>query len=259
MLNLLRIFFATGLSVGLTSIAMGDHVIAGDWQTVQKRGRLVVGVKSNLPPMGFKDPSGNLIGFEIDIAKELAKELLGSDQALEFLPVSNRDRLPSLWADRIDLLIAQLTVSQNRARLVDFTLPYYTDGTVLIARRGISREQLQTKSAIAVLKNSATIAVLQSTLPQADLIGVESYQAGFDALKSDKVQAFAGDASATAYWLSQNTDFSRVGELLAVQSLAIAMPRGLQYTELRQKVSKVVEKWRKTGWLRSRANAWGLP
>jgi polar amino acid transport system substrate-binding protein len=233
--------------------------LASDWTTVQKRGRLIIGVKDNLPPMGFRDRSGNLIGFEIDIARELAKELLGSGDLVELVPLQNRDRLSVIWSDRVDLVVAHLTVTRNRSRLIDFTVPYYTDSTAVIVRRGLKSKHFSQSSAIAVIKGSSTIAVLQYLVPQARAIGVNSYQQGLEALQADRVQAFAGDNSALVQWLKEHPDFERVKGLTSSHSLAIALPRGLQYEDLRAKVLQAVEKWRKNGWLRERATYWGLP
>ncbi|MGC1393570.1 MAG: transporter substrate-binding domain-containing protein, partial [Coleofasciculaceae cyanobacterium] len=60
---------------------------------IQARGKLVVGVKDNLRPLGFRDATGNLQGLEIDIAKRLAEELLGKADAVVLQPVKNIDRL----------------------------------------------------------------------------------------------------------------------------------------------------------------------
>jgi polar amino acid transport system substrate-binding protein len=246
-------------TVSSASITHASSCLAAEWSTIQKRGRLVIGVKDNLPPMGFRQPSGNLAGFEIDIARELAKELLGSAELVELVPLRNRDRLSALWGDRVDIVVAHLSITRNRARLVDFTVPYYTDSTAVIAKRNTQNAQFNQSSAIAVIKGSSTIAVLQFLLPQAQLIGVDSYQEGLAALKAQKVQAFAGDRSALVQWLKDNPDYDRIQNLTSSHSLAIALPRGLQYEDLRLKVLQAVEKWRKNGWLRERATYWGLP
>lgn len=252
--------FLTCLVGSVTStIVSTAPTLASDWQTIQRRGRLIIGVKDNLPPMGFRDPSGNLKGFEIEIARELAKELLGSSESVELVPLLNRDRLSAIWSDRVDLVVAHLTVTRNRSRLIDFTVPYYTDSTAVIVRRGSRSNLFSQNSAIAVIKGSSTIAVLQYLVPQAQLIGVESYQAGLAALQADKVQAFAGDNSALVEWLKEHPDFERVKGLTSSHSLAIALPRGLQHEDLRARVLQAVEKWRKNGWLQERATYWGLP
>ncbi len=227
-------------------------------QTIRKRGKLIIGVKDNLPPLGFRDRQQNmpseLRGLEIDIARELAKEL---NIDLELVPVTNRDRLPALQTNQIDLAIAQITVTANRSRLVDFSLPYHTDSTILIAPRNVSISELQ-QSHIAVLKNSTAIAAIQWKLPQAIIVGADSYQAGLIAMQAGTVQAFVGDRSSLTQWLLENPDYTIIGQPLAIHSLAIALPRGLQHSELREAVFPIVEKWRKNGWLQDRIKYWGL-
>jgi polar amino acid transport system substrate-binding protein len=222
---------------------------------IQKRGKLIIGVKDNLPPLGFRDRSGNLSGLEIDIARELAKEL---NIQVELVPLKNRDRLSALQNNQIDLAIAQITVTTNRSRLVDFSLPYYTDSTIAIAKRDVTSQELRQPSAIGVLKNSAAIAVIQSQFPKAAIIGASSYADGLDALQSGKVKAFVGDRSSLSQWLKDHPDFAIIGKPLAAHSLAIALPRGLQHLDLRDRVFDIVEKWRKNGWLQERASYWNL-
>ena len=222
---------------------------------IQKRGKLIVGVKDNLPPLGFRDRDGKLTGFEIDIARELAKEL---GLPIELVPLKNRDRLSALQNSQVDLAIAQITLTNNRSRLIDFSLPYYTDSIIAIAKRGITSQDLRQQSAIGVLKNSAAIAAIQSQFPKATIIGVNSYADGLGALQLNKLKAFVGDRTSLTQWLKDHPDYEIIGKPLAVHSLAIALPRGLQYLNLRDHVFDVVEKWRKNGWLEERANYWGL-
>lgn len=222
---------------------------------IKKRGKLIIGVKDNLSPLGFRDRSGNLLGLEIDIARELAKEL---NMPIELVPLKNRDRLSSLQNNQVDLAIAQITVTTNRSRLVDFSLPYYTDSTIAIAKRGTTTQELRLPLAFGVLKNSSAIAAIQSQFPKAAIIGARSYADGLDALLSGKVKTFVGDRTSLMQWLKEHPDFAIIGQPLAVHSLAIALPRGLQHLDLRDRVFDVVEKWRKNGWLKERATYWEL-
>ncbi|AFY74244.1 periplasmic component of amino acid ABC-type transporter/signal transduction system [Synechococcus sp. PCC 7502] len=252
--------------VSITAVALVasgifiSQTLASSLETIETRGRLIVGIKNNLPPLGFLDQSGNLKGFEIDISQQLAKELLGSATHLELLPVKNSERFPALWSDRVDLLIAQVTLTKNRSRLMEFSLPYYTDATVLIARQGSKPSDFSREDdLIGVVKGSETISILQGSFPKVKLIGADSYQSGLEALKQGKIKGFAGDGIALADWLKQNPEFTQVGNKLAFHSLAIALPRGEQYNSLRLRVYKIVEGWRQSGWLQERATFWGLP
>ena len=224
------------------------------WQKVQERQYLLVGVKDNTPPLGWRDTQGNLQGLEIDIARELAQELLGDRNAVQFVVLSNRERISAL--PRLDMVIAQMTVTANRQRLMDFSLPYYTDSTVVIARRGLSSKDLR---GILVLKGSTAITVVQNHFPQVPTIGIDSYRQGVVALRQNPQFGLAGDLAILSPWLRENTDYGLVGGRLSFHSLAIALPKGLDSAELRQRVRQALTKWRSNGWLEQRQRAWGLP
>ncbi len=253
-------FLALGIPVANGGVSRGgDRAWAAEWAEIQARGKLIVGVKDNLPPFGFRDAAGNLQGFEIDLARELAKQLLGSADLVELVPLSHRERLSALTDNRVDVAIAQLTVTANRSRLVAFTQPYYTDGTVAIARQGTARAALQHGGAIAVLQGSVAIPLVRQAYPGAVLVAVDSYRDGLRALQAGKVLAFAADGGVLSAWLRQHPEYVPLGERLGSRGIAIALPRGMQYEELRQRTQAVVEMWRKTNWARDRASAWGLP
>lgn len=249
---------AQPLTYAIASSSNSNSAINSDINSldaIQKRGKLIVGIKDNLPPLGFRDRNGNLVGLEIELARELAKEL---NIPIEFVPLKNRDRLSALANNQVDLAIAQITVTTNRTRLVDFSLPYYTDSTIAIAKQGSTRQDLNQPIAIAVLKNSASIAVIQSQFPKAAIIGANSYEDGLTALQAGKVKAFVGDRSSLTQWLKEHPEYEIIGQPLAVHSLAIALPRGLQHLDLRDRVFAIVDKWRKSSWLTDRVKYWGL-
>jgi len=256
--SLLLIVFAIFSLKSYLLLSQAQSSFASDLPVINttKRGKLTVGVKDNLYPLGFRDRNGNLLGLEIDIARELAKEL---NISIDLVSLKNRDRLLAIQNSQVDLTIAQITVTTNRSRLVDFSLPYYTDSTVAIAKRDVSLQELERTINIGVLKNSTAIAVIQSQFPKASIIGVSSYLNGLEALRSGKIKAFVGDRTSLWQWLNDNPEYAVIGQPLAVHSLAIALPRGLQYLDLREQVFSIVNKWRKNGWLKERASYWNLP
>ncbi|TMV04374.1 transporter substrate-binding domain-containing protein [Brucella haematophila] len=92
---------------------------------VKARGKIIVGIKNDYRPFGFLDKDAVLKGYEIDLAKQVAKKLLGSEDALEFVPVIASNRIELLNAGRIDLILATLGQNAERARVIDFTEAYY--------------------------------------------------------------------------------------------------------------------------------------
>ncbi|MCU0566959.1 MAG: transporter substrate-binding domain-containing protein [Oculatellaceae cyanobacterium Prado106] len=237
-----------------------DPAQAADLAEIQRRGQLIVGVKENLRPLGFRDEAGQLQGLEIDLAKRIAEEIFGTADAVSLQPLSNDDRIPALLEDRVDIVIARLTATPSRARLVDFSAPYYLDGTTFVTQN----DSIQTlrdlqQQPIAVLNNSSTIATVRSLLPQAQLIGTDSYIAAKRLLDAGQATAFTADATVLTGWVQEYPQYRLLPNLISAEPLAVAMPRGLQYENLRQQVETAIADWYTQGTLQQRILYWGLP
>ncbi|MCU0535088.1 MAG: transporter substrate-binding domain-containing protein [Hydrococcus sp. Prado102] len=233
---------------------------AAELEEIMRRGQLIVAVKDNLRPLGFYDERGNLQGLEIDIARRLAKEILGSADAIVLKPVTNQERLQVILDNQVDIVIARIATTPSRDRLVDFSDYYYLDGTGIVTKNPTLQklDDLATGK-IAVLKNSSTIAVVRSELPNARLIGVDSYQEALTLLEAGQADAFAADNSVLTGWVQEYPQYRQLPVRLSGDALCIAIPKGLQYSSLHQKINTAIARWQKSGWLRERATYWGLP
>ena len=227
---------------------------------IQQRGYLNIAVKNNLQPLGFTDVNGKLQGLEIDLAKALAQDLLGKENAVKFKPVSNRDRLSVILNNQVDLTIARVTATESRARLVSFSVPYYFDGTVLVTKDASAQRLVDfARRKIAVLKKSSTIAEIKYYIPNAELVGVNSYEEARSLLEKNNSDAFAADASVLSGWVQQYPEYRLLSTKLSTQPLSVVMPKGLQYDELRQQVNEAIARYIAKGWLTERIKYWGLP
>jgi polar amino acid transport system substrate-binding protein len=109
--------FATGL------FALGEsRANADDLATIKQRGTLVVGVKADYPPFGFRSPSGDIVGIEPALAADVAKSL---DVKLELVPVIAPNRIPLLEQGKIDLIIATMNDTMERRGATEIIKPYY--------------------------------------------------------------------------------------------------------------------------------------
>ncbi len=230
---------------------------------IQRRGTLVVAVKDNVRPLGFRDDRGNLQGLEIDLAKRLARDLISREstreETIDLQPVRNSDRLNAVITGRVDIAIAQLTVTSSRSRLVEFSVPYYADGTSLVTKTLDSTSEI-TNQSIAVLNGSSTAGEVRFRFPQARLALVNSYQAAKELLDRGEAIAFAGDTSMLTGWVQTYPEYRLLPRLeLYSNSLAIAMPKGEQYQDLRQQINILISRYQQEGWLQERIKYWGLP
>src|SRR5262245_48280099 len=123
-------FIAAGL---LAVMALGAAAQADVLDDVKKRGTLIVGVKPDYKPFGFRDPSGGLIGLEPDLAADVAKKL---GVKLELVPVLSANRMEFLNQGKIDLMIATMSDKPERRKVVQVIEPlYYSDAVNVLLRK----------------------------------------------------------------------------------------------------------------------------
>ncbi|CCH68395.1 ABC-type amino acid transport/signal transduction systems, periplasmic component/domain [Richelia intracellularis HH01] len=248
------------LIVALLLMLIPDSATANELSEIQHRSYVRIAVKDNVRPLAFKDVKGNLQGLEIDLAQRLATDLLGKDANMKLVTMANRDRLPMIFNHKVDLVIARVTSTTSRSRIVSFSIPYYLDGTLLVTK-DTSLERLQDLATrkIGVLNNSSTIASLKFYLPNAELVGVSSYKQGKELLENNTIAAFAADGSVLAGWVQEYPQYHLITTKLSTEPLSVVMPKGMQYDELRQKVNSALTNYISTGWLKQRIIHWGLP
>lgn len=104
----------------------GQRAKADDLATIKSRGTLIVGVKADYPPFGFRSPSGAIVGIEPSLAADVAKSL---GVKLELVPVVAANRMQFLEQGKIDLMIATMTDTPERRKVVEIVQPdYYASG-----------------------------------------------------------------------------------------------------------------------------------
>ncbi|AFY99213.1 transporter substrate-binding domain-containing protein [Calothrix sp. PCC 6303] len=233
---------------------------ATELREIQQRGYLTVAVKDNIYPLGFRDAEGKLQGLEIDLAKRLAKDLLGDSQAVKLRAVNNRDRMAEVLDNRVDIAIARFTATASRARLVNFSIPYYLDGTVLVTKNtSVDDFGDLKKLKVGVLKGSSTISYIEYFIPSAELVGVDSYLTAQQSLEENKIDAFAADATVLSGWVRQYPQYRLLETRLSTEPLCVIIPKGLKHDPLRRKIDQAIALYLEQGWLQERIKFWGLP
>jgi polar amino acid transport system substrate-binding protein len=172
----------------------GDGV-AGTLQDVRARGKLIVGVKTDFPPLGFLDKKGVNKGFDIDIAKAVSKELFRNEDAIHFVSVTSENRIPFLTSGKIDLVAATLTITEERKKQVDFSIPYFITGETILVRADseITKYQDLAGKKVATIKGSTGDIAIRELVPTAEWIKFERNVEALQALKERRVEAFVQD------------------------------------------------------------------
>ena len=131
------------LTAGAAAAAMTFAAASADaaqctndvWKKVMERGKIVVGVKADYKPWGFRDESGNIVGMEVDMANDVAAAM-GVD--IELVAVQSSNRMQFLEQGKVDMFIATMSDRPDRRKIVGITQPnYYTSGTNVMSPKAL--------------------------------------------------------------------------------------------------------------------------
>jgi polar amino acid transport system substrate-binding protein len=128
----MRFSFLLGLA--LACVCVRVHAEESLLDAVLKRDRLLVATYSTSPPLAYVDENGKLVGFEIDMVREIAKDLLGDPEKVEFVVVQSDGRFPAALSGKVDFGLCSTTIYPDRAVRIAFTRPYLDTGGSVIAR-----------------------------------------------------------------------------------------------------------------------------
>ncbi len=202
---------------------------------VLARGKLIVGTGSTNAPWHFKGDDDVLQGFDIDIAKLIAKGLFDDPEKVEFVLQGSDARIPNVVTDKVDITCQFMTVTAGRAQQVAVTIPYYREGVGLLLKadsKYAGYEELKAAGAgvtIAVLQNVYAEELVHQALPEAKVDQYESPDLIYQALNAGRADAGATDQSSVAWMLVQQPgQYKDGGYGWSPQTYSCAVKRGDQ-------------------------------
>ena len=207
-----KLSYLSALLLSATLLAMVPLAFAGDstLDTVLKRGKVIVGVSSEAPPFGFIDDKGELVGFDIDIAKLIANKLFGEDGHIEFLKQGFAARWANANSGKIDFGIQITTVHSQRPTKVAFTRSYVDSGIVLVSKKGSGINKIADANKSNVTVANLTVPAQEERakrlFPKAKLIVFDSTSAQFNAVRTGRANAAQLDEPIARWYVSQHDD-----------------------------------------------------
>jgi polar amino acid transport system substrate-binding protein len=181
---------------------------------VLKRDKLVVGTYSTSPPLAFVDEKGDLVGLEIDLAHQLAKDLLGDPKKVEFVVLQSDGRFPAALSGKIDMGLCSTTITGDRAVRIAFTRPLMDTAATVLARKdaGITKvmDLNSEKYTYAILNVPPAIERAKRGIPNAKLLLLDNPSALFLAVKTGRATAFSIDKPIADFYEAENQDLVRL-------------------------------------------------
>lgn len=250
-----KVLLALGIGVlfGAFFSACGEQQ-ANSLEQIKAKDKVVIGVFGDKPPFGYVE-NGVSVGFDVYIAKRVAKELLGDESKAEFVLVEAQNRVEYPNSNRVDIVFANFTKTPEREEKVDFALPYMKVALGVVSKGGAikSVEDLKDKTLI-VNKGTTADAYFSKNHPEIKLLKFDQNTEAFMALKDGRGDALAHDNLLLFAWAKGNEGYGVGIEHLGNDDvIAPAVKKG--NVELLNALNEILAKLGSEGFIKEAYNA----
>lgn len=223
---LLTLVLALGALVGCGSKAEESKSAIDE---IKAAGKIRIGVFSDKPPFGFVDEKGVNQGYDVYLAKRIAKDLLGDENKVEFVLVEAANRVEYLQSNKVDIILANFTVTPERKEKVDFANPYMKVSLGVVSSDGSPIKSVDDLKGKKLVVNKGTTAetYFAKNYPDIELVKFEQNTEAFAALKDGRGAALAHDNTLLFAWARENEGYTTfISSLGDEDAIAPAVKKG---------------------------------
>lgn len=226
-------------------------------ETIKNKNKITVGIKVDSKPFGYIE-NNEFKGFDIDIAKAVARKIINNPNNIEFVPLRASERIMALNTNKVDMVVATLSINERRKDIIDFSIPYYVAGQALMvpkASKLSSIEQLNDKS-VAIILGTTGEKTIRLLAPNATVIGATSYKEAFDKLKNNEVDAILSDDSLLYGLIMDNYGFKILPSRYTEEYYAIGIKKGEENSTLKKQINTTIKIMQQNGKLNRIKEKW---
>ncbi|MBQ0985475.1 glutamate ABC transporter substrate-binding protein [Streptomyces sp. F63] len=231
---------AAAVVLALTATACGGGSDSGD-ETI------TVGIKFDQPGLGLKTPDGDFTGFDVDVAKYVAKELGYDEKDIEWKEAPSAERENLISRGDVDFIVASYSITDERKEKVSFAGPYFLAHQDLLIRTDETSikeaKDLNSKKLCSVAGSTSAQNVKNELAPKADLDEQGGYSQCLTGLENKVVDALTTDDAILAGYAAQDEHkgkFKLAGLSLSDENYGIGLKKG--DTELQKKINDALKK-----------------
>ena len=195
-------------------------------EEIQESGKIIIGVFSDKKPFGYVDSNGDYQGYDVYFGNRIAQDL---GVEVEYVPVEAASRVEYLVSNKVDIILANFTVTEERKEKVDFTLPYMKVALGVVSPDDAlitDVEQLNGKTLI-VSKGTTAETYFTENYPNVNLLKFDQYSEAYNALLDGRGDALSTDNTEVLAWALENEGFSvGVESLGSIDTIAAAVQKG---------------------------------
>lgn len=223
-----------------------------------QRDKIIVGVKYDTKPFGYINEKDQLVGYDIDLAKDITKSILGDENKVEFKQVTPSNRILALNSGQVDMIIATMTATPKRKEVVDFSIPYYVTGQAILTLKNSNIKSISDLNGkrVIIIFGSTAEQNLRLVLPDANIVGFKTYTSGYSALKQGRADAMTSDESILMGLAMNDKSLKLLPTVFAKEPYAVAFKKDAKSSRLENKVNFILENMKANGELNQLKAKW---
>ncbi|WP_027232963.1 transporter substrate-binding domain-containing protein [Phyllobacterium sp. UNC302MFCol5.2] len=214
-------------AVALTAaVAFTGAAQASKLEEIRDRGTVRIGVSLGGEPIGFRDDKNNPVGYDVDVATQLAAKL---GVPVEFTDVSGDARISMLVSGQLDIVVANTSATLERAKTVNFSIPYNRAGLRVIVQKdaGIASLKDLAGKKVVVGRGTTGESFLKKAVPDAELVYTDNFSPdGVLLLQQKRADAAIEDSSLLDYLATKNDNLVTLPGLFSNDPIGIAVAKG---------------------------------
>jgi polar amino acid transport system substrate-binding protein len=215
---------------------------------IRARGRLIVGLDIGSNLFSFRDPlTGEITGFDVDIAGEIARDIFGAPSHVEYRILSSEERMTALQHSEVDVVVKTMTITCERRKLVNFSTVYLDANQRILAPRDSPIVKVGDLSGkrVCVARGTTSLQRIREIDPQPVIVSVVSWADCLVAMQQREIDAVSTDDSILAGLVEEDPYLHIVGPNMATQPYGIGI--NLNNTGLVRFVNGTLERIRRDG------------
>jgi len=225
---------------------------------VKENNKIVAGVKFDSKPFGFIDTDQQLKGFDVDLVREIAKRILGDENAVEFKQVTASSRIFALTSGSIDLIAATMTINDKRKQIIDFSIPYFESGQAVMVKKDSkinTIKDLNGKKVVVVLGSTGEKNI-RLLAPEAIVQGYRTYTDAFSALQADRADAMTTDDTILAGFVLDDPNYKLLKTRYTKEFYGIGFRKSENTQSFQTAVNIALEQIKADGTLQRLTDKW---